>query len=350
MSWRAFVTGGAGFIGSALVLELLAEGWAVEVYDALAYAAAPGTVEAIRAAGAGLTKGDVRGRAAIRAAIEAAAPDTIFHLAAETHVDRSIDAADDFVTTNLLGTFEVLEAARARRDAGAAVTMVHVSTDEVFGSLSETDPPFSEATAYDPSSPYSASKAGSDHLARAWARTYGLDVRVSNCSNNYGPRQFPEKLIPLMILNAIENRTLPVYGDGSNRRDWLHVEDHARALRLIAERGRAGRTYCVGGGAERSNLDVVQSICDLVDAAEPKAGGAAGETDRRALIDFVKDRPGHDWRYAIDASRAAAELGWTPARNFEDGLAQTVAWYRANPSWWRPLRARYDGVRLGGPT
>ncbi|XBQ16888.1 MAG: dTDP-glucose 4,6-dehydratase [Oceanicaulis sp.] len=346
MTRRAFVTGGAGFIGSALVFELIKAGWTVTVYDALTYAAAPGTVEALMKAGARIVTGDVRNREALRAALNESKADTVFHLAAETHVDRSIDAADDFVTTNVNGTFEVLEAVRARRDALPAdradgLVLVHVSTDEVFGALGPDDAPFSETTPYDPSSPYSASKAGSDHLARAWARTYGLDVRVSNCSNNYGPRQFPEKLIPLMVLNAFDRKPLPVYGDGSNRRDWLHVADHARALRLIAETGAAGRTYCVGGGAERSNLEVVEAICDIADRLDP--GGAP----RRELIKFVTDRPGHDWRYAIDASRIGAELGWAPARDFEDGLAETVSWYRENADWWAPLRARYAGGRLG---
>lgn len=346
MSGRALVTGGAGFIGSALCFELLQAGWRVTVYDALTYAAAPGTVAALKGAGAQLIEGDVRNRASLRAGYEAVHPDAVFHLAAETHVDRSIDAADDFVTTNVSGTLEVLEALRAHRDgrpAGEAdaLRLIHISTDEVFGALDADDAPFCETTPYDPSSPYSASKAASDHLARAWARTYGLDVRVSNCSNNYGPRQFPEKLIPLMILNAIEGRPLPVYGDGSNRRDWLHVTDHARALMCIAETGMPGRTYCIGGGAERSNLEVVTAICAALDRRRPDGA----PHDR--LIQFVDDRPGHDWRYAVDSSRARAELGWAPACDFETGLAATIGWYLGNSSWWRPLAGRYGRERLG---
>jgi dTDP-glucose 4,6-dehydratase len=291
-------------------------------------------------------KGDIRDRAGLRAALELAAPEAVFHLAAETHVDRSIDAADAFVTTNVNGTMEVLEAVRARRDALPAdaagrLCMIHVSTDEVFGALGPDDPPFCEASPYDPSSPYSASKAASDHLARAWARTYGLDVRVSNCSNNYGPRQFPEKLIPLMILNALEGQALPVYGDGSNRRDWLHVDDHARALIAIAETGLAGRTYCIGGAAERSNLEVVRAICTALDRRRPD------QAPHDRLIRFVADRPGHDWRYAVDAGRASRELNWSPAGDFETGLGATVDWYLANQDWWRPLAERYGRERLG---
>ncbi|MEQ8403780.1 MAG: dTDP-glucose 4,6-dehydratase [Oceanicaulis sp.] len=344
MTRTALVTGGAGFIGSALCFELIEAGWTVTVFDALTYAAAPGTAAALKAAGVRLIEGDVRDRSAVRAAFDAVRPDAVFHLAAETHVDRSIDAADDFVTTNVNGTLAVLEALRARRDAdqdAPAAPLVHISTDEVFGALGPEDPPFNEATAYDPSSPYSASKAASDHLARAWARTYGLDVRVSNCSNNYGPRQFPEKLIPLMILNALEGRALPVYGDGSNRRDWLHVDDHARALRRIAEAGAPGRTYCIGGGAERSNLEVVRAICAVLDARRPQTA----PHDR--LIAFVDDRPGHDWRYAVDAARAQAELGWAPRRDFEAGLAETVDWYLEAGAWLAPLAGRYGRERLG---
>lgn len=346
MSERAFVTGGAGFIGSALCFELIKAGVAVTCFDALTYAAAPGTVEALKKAGISMVQGDIRDRTALREAVAAARPTALFHLAAETHVDRSIDSAEAFVTTNLNGTFNLLEAMRAYRDdlaPGLAdqLRLVHISTDEVFGALGASDAPFSETTPYDPSSPYSASKAGSDHLARAWSRTYGLDVRLSNCSNNYGPRQFPEKLIPLMILNAAEGRRLPVYGDGSNRRDWLHVEDHARALRLIATRGAAGRTYCVGGGGERSNLEVVELICARLDQLRPDGAPHA------RLIDFVTDRPGHDWRYAIDASRASGELGWAPREAFETGLSATVDWYLENSGWLAPLSERYGRERLG---
>jgi len=340
---KALVTGGAGFIGSALCFELAEAGWRVDVFDALTYAAARGTIDAVRSAPrCTLIEGDIRDRAALRRAMDASAPDVVFHLAAETHVDRSIDAADNFVSTNLAGTFEVLEAMRPLHRSGASgPVLVHVSTDEVFGSLGPDDDAFSETTPYDPSSPYSASKAGGDHLARAWARTYDLDVRISNCSNNYGPRQFPEKLIPLMTLNAMEGVALPVYGDGSNRRDWLHVEDHVRALRLIAEHGEAGETYCIGGGAEQSNLSVVHAICDYLDSIDPQAH------PRRDLITHVADRPGHDWRYAIDAAKARAKLSWRPSQDFETGLKATIDWYRANAAWWRPLRERYAGARMG---
>ncbi len=335
----ALVTGGAGFIGSALTLELLSNGWRVTVLDALTYAAAPGTVETIQAAGAQLIRADIRNRDAVRAAYEDARPDVVFHLAAESHVDRSIDNPGDFISTNVTGTFEMLEGARAA--SRSDLVFLHVSTDEVFGSLGADDAPFTEASAYDPSSPYSASKAASDHLARSWGRTHGMDVRISNCSNNYGPRQFPEKLIPLMVLNAIEGKALPVYGDGSNVRDWLHVGDHARALRLIAERGKAGETYCIGGNAERSNLQVVQAICDHLDTIVPQGA------PRRDLVEFVTDRPGHDWRYAINADKARRALGWQPEHAFEAGLSETITWYRDNGDWLAPLRQRYAGDRLG---
>ncbi|MEQ8433459.1 MAG: dTDP-glucose 4,6-dehydratase [Oceanicaulis sp.] len=346
MSRRAFVTGGAGFIGSALCLELVEAGVPVTCFDRLSYAAAPQTVSALTAAGVDFVKGDIRDRAALGDALNACRPDMVFHLAAETHVDRSIDAASVFVDTNVTGTLNVLESLRALRDAYGrdreqAPRLIHVSTDEVFGALSATDAPFTETTPYDPSSPYSASKAASDHLVRAWARTYGLDVCVSNCSNNYGPRQFPEKLIPLMILNAAEGKRLPIYGNGTNRRDWLHVEDHVRALHLIAARGASGRTYCIGGGAERSNLEVVETLCAILDERRPASA------PHSRLIDFVADRPGHDWRYAIDASRAGAELGWAPRENFEDGLAATLDWYLANPQWLAPLLKQYGRERLG---
>ena len=344
---RALVTGGSGFIGSALVLRLVEAGWAVLNYDALTYAAAPASLaEVENAANYRFMKADVRDGAALAEAFAAHAPDVVLHLAAESHVDRSITGAGDFIDTNIAGTFQLLEAARAWRDRLGAeradgFRLVHVSTDEVFGSLG-AEGCFDEATAYDPSSPYSASKAASDHLVRAWGRTYGLNVMISNCSNNYGPRQFPEKLIPLMILNALEGRPLPVYGDGSHVRDWLHVDDHARALTLIAERGEPGRTYCIGGRAERTNLQVVEAICAHVDAA------LGAGSDSRARIAHVTDRPGHDQRYAIDPSRIEAELGWRPSLSFEDGLARTVDWYLANGAWWRPIReGRYRGERLG---
>jgi len=349
MSKRVLVTGGAGFIGSALCLRLVDQGWTVTNLDALTYAAAPASLAALDGHDRyTLVKADIRDAEAVKAAFETARPDAVMHLAAESHVDRSITGAGIFVDTNVMGTFTLLEAARAWRDSlpadkAGAFRFLHVSTDEVFGSLG-AEGLFSETTAYDPSSPYSASKAASDHLARAWGRTYGLNILVSNCSNNYGPRQFPEKLIPLMILNALAGKDLPVYGDGSNVRDWLFVDDHARALIDIVERGRAGETYCIGGNAERTNLDVVQAICDIVDDRRP--GGVA----RRELIRFVTDRPGHDARYAIDSTKLQDELGWSPSLDFETGLAQTVDWYLDHEAWWRPIQ---DGVyrqeRLGLP-
>ncbi|MFL6734644.1 MAG: dTDP-glucose 4,6-dehydratase [Sphingomicrobium sp.] len=272
-------------------------------------------------------------------------PDRIMHLAAESHVDRSITGAADFIQTNVIGTFTLLEAARAHwsglaQEKKSAFRFLHVSTDEVYGSLGE-DGLFTEDTPYDPSSPYSASKASSDHIAKAWQRTYGLPVIVSNCSNNYGPYHFPEKLIPLTILNALAGERLPVYGKGENVRDWLYVEDHARALDLIAERGQVGETYNVGGRNERRNIDVVRRICSVLDELSPS------NRPREELIDFVADRPGHDARYAIDATKLEIELGWRAVENFDSGIEKTVRWYIDNDWWWRPLRERYAGERLG---
>ena len=342
---RALITGGTGFIGSALVRRLVAEGWEVVNLDALTYAAAPASLADIaEAPNYTFVQADIRDADAVSAAFERFDPDVVMHLAAESHVDRSVTGPGDFISTNVNGTFNVLQAARAHRDGKKPeLRMLHVSTDEVFGSLGD-EGRFDEETPYDPSSPYSASKAASDHLVRAWGRTYGLDVRVSNCSNNYGPRQFPEKLIPLMILAALEERPLPIYGDGTNVRDWLHVDDHARALQMIVEQGEAGRTYCIGGDAERTNLQVVEAICMALDHRRPRQGG------HRALIKFVDDRPGHDHRYAIDARRVSKELGWAPSVGFEEGLARTVDWYLDNEAWWRPIReGRYRGERLGLP-
>lgn len=340
---RALVTGGAGFIGSALVQELIREGWCVTVLDSLTYAAAPGTVALLKQLkDCRVIKGDIRDRWSVRDAFKNTKPDVVFHAAAETHVDRSINSAEDFISTNIIGTFELLEATRDWRDANPAHTIkfIQVSTDEVFGDLHDKGQ-FDEASPYSPSSPYSATKAGSDHLVRAWARTYGLDVRISNCSNNYGPRQFPEKLIPLMLLNALEGKTLPVYGDGEQVRDWLHVSDHVRALRLIAEIGVAGQTYCVGGNAELTNLSVVKLLCDILDKRVPKP------KSYHEQIVFVTDRPGHDRRYAINSSRIRAELGWHPEKTFRDGLEQTLDWYLSHEDWWRPLVQRYNRDRLG---
>ncbi len=344
---RIIVTGGAGFIGSALVRYLvLDKGYDVLTVDALTYAGCEASLRAVEGkANHRFLKADICDRAAMDAAITGFRPDRIMHLAAESHVDRSITGAADFIQTNVVGTFTLLEAARAywnRLDAAAkaAFRFLHVSTDEVYGSLGD-EGLFTETTPYDPSSPYSASKAASDHLAKAWERTYGLPVVVSNCSNNYGPYHFPEKLIPLTILNALSGRPLPVYGKGENVRDWLYVDDHARALDLIAERGRVGETYNVGGRNERRNIDVVRRICAVLDEMVP------GNAPREALIEHVTDRPGHDARYAIDATRLEQELGWRAQEDFDSGIEKTVRWYLDNEWWWRPLRDRYDGERLG---
>ena len=344
---RVIVTGGAGFIGSAVVRYLVLEkGYEVLNVDKLTYA---GTETSLKATGNRTNyrflKADIGDRAAITEAISSFHPDRIMHLAAESHVDRSITGAKDFIDTNVLGTFNMLECARqywmtlddAKRDA---FRFLHVSTDEVYGSLSDGGL-FTEETPYDPSSPYSASKAASDHLAKAWVRTYGLPVVVSNCSNNYGPYHFPEKLIPLMILNAMDGKPLPVYGNGANIRDWLYVEDHARALDTIAERGRVGETYNVGGRNERRNIDVVNRICELMDQLRPR------DTSHSRLITYVADRPGHDARYAIDATKLETELGWRAQENFDSGIEKTVRWYLENEWWWQPLRKDYGGDRLG---
>jgi dTDP-glucose 4,6-dehydratase len=344
---RVIVTGGAGFIGSALVRHLvLDKSYDVLTIDALTYAGCEASLKAVEGyANHRFLKANICDRAAMDAAIAGFRPDRIMHLAAESHVDRSITGAVDFIQTNVVGTFTLLEAARHYwhdLDAGAkaAFRFLHVSTDEVYGSLGD-EGLFTETTPYDPSSPYSASKAASDHLAKAWERTYGLPVVVSNCSNNYGPYHFPEKLIPLTILNALEGRRLPVYGKGENVRDWLYVDDHARALDLIAEKGRVGETYNVGGRNERRNIDVVRRICAVLDELVPAEGL------REDLIEHVTDRPGHDARYAIDATRLEDELGWRAQETFETGIAKTVRWYLDNEWWWRPLRERYDGERLG---
>ncbi len=344
---RVIVTGGAGFIGSALVRHLVLEKcYNVLTVDALTYAGCEASLRGVDGkANHRFLKANICDRAAMDAAIAEFAPDRIMHLAAESHVDRSITGAADFVQTNVVGTFTLLEAARnywsqLQGAAKSGFRFLHVSTDEVFGSLGD-EGLFTETTPYDPSSPYSASKAASDHLAKAWERTYGLPVVVSNCSNNYGPYHFPEKLIPLTILNALAGRSLPVYGKGENVRDWLFVDDHARALDLIAERGQVGETYNVGGRNERRNIDVVQRICSVLDELVPI------DTPRESLIEFVTDRPGHDARYAIDATRLETELGWRAQETFDTGIAKTVRWYLENEWWWEPLRGRYHGERLG---
>jgi dTDP-glucose 4,6-dehydratase len=344
---RVLVTGGAGFIGSALVRHLVLEKqYSVLNIDALTYAGYLPSLKPVEGrANYQFLHANICDGRAMREAIAAFRPDRIMHLAAESHVDRSITGAAEFIQTNVVGTFTLLEAAREywsnlERQAKDGFRFLHVSTDEVYGSLGD-DGLFTEETPYDPSSPYSASKASSDHLAKAWQRTYGLPVVVSNCSNNYGPYHFPEKLIPLTILNALAGERLPVYGQGENVRDWLYVEDHARALDIIAERGRVGETYNVGGRNERRNIDVVRRICAVLDQISP------ANRPREELIEFVTDRPGHDARYAIDATKLENELGWRAEETFDSGIEKTVQWYLANEWWWRPLRERYAGQRLG---
>lgn len=345
---KLFVTGGAGFIGSAVVRLAVERGHQVVNLDALTYAANLANVAPVADSPLyAFQQADIRDRAALDAAFATHQPDIVLHLAAESHVDRSIDGPADFIDTNITGTFNMLEAARKYWQAVGrpdGFRFHHVSTDEVFGSL-PADPTvqFTEATAYDPRSPYSASKAASDHLVRAWFETYGLPVVLSNCSNNYGPYHFPEKLIPVVILNALAGRALPIYGDGSNIRDWLYVEDHADALLLVATKGALGRSYNIGGENERTNLQLVQTICAILDRLRPRDTGAY--TD---LITFVTDRPGHDARYAIDPTRIRAELGWRPSVTVEEGLERTVRWYLENEAWWRPLLGRQGvGQRLG---
>jgi dTDP-glucose 4,6-dehydratase len=334
-----FVTGGAGFIGSALVRRLIADSDGVVVtLDRLTYAGnldslAPAASERHR-----FVRVDVCDGEAVRALLAQWQPGAILHLAAESHVDRSITGPAEFVRTNVLGTYTLLEEAlrywtTLPVPARDTFRFLHVSTDEVFGSLGP-DGLFHEDTPYHPSSPYSATKAASDHLVRAWQRTYGLPTLTTNCSNNYGPYQFPEKLIPLTILNALEGKPLPVYARGEHVRDWLYVEDHIDALRAVLRRGRVGETYCIGGGSERRNIDVVRAICRMIDELLPMAGGA-----REQLITFVPDRPGHDLRYAMDAGKIGRELGWRPAHTFEAGLRETVRWYLANRAWWERVRS-----------
>jgi dTDP-glucose 4,6-dehydratase len=341
------VTGGAGFIGSNLVRHLLASDATCRItnFDALTYAGNLGNLSGISERYAQryrFIKGDITDATAVERTMREHDIDTVIHLAAESHVDRSLDGPMAFIHTNIVGTATLLAAARAAWGKREDVRFHHVSTDEVFGSLGESGL-FHEATAYDPSSPYSASKAGSDHLVRAWHRSYGLPVTITNCSNNYGPYHFPEKLIPLMITNALAGKALPVYGDGRNVRDWLYVEDHCRALELVVRRGRSGETYNVGGNNECANLEIVQLICDLLDAATP-----AGAGSYRRLITFVADRPGHDRRYAIDASKITRELGWQPRETFQSGLRRTVDWYLGNQAWVDEIRSgRYQGQRLG---
>lgn len=339
---KILVTGGCGFIGSAVVRHALEEGHQVINVDKLTYAANPANLPgAEQNPDYAFAEVDICDREAVDAVFQAHKPDLVMHLAAESHVDRSIDGPGDFIRTNLIGTFTMLEAARAYRAGGAEIRFHHISTDEVFGSLGD-EGKFVETTPYDPRSPYSASKAGSDHLVRAWGETYGLPVVVTNCSNNYGPYHFPEKLIPLMILNALAGKPLPVYGKGENVRDWLYVEDHAKALLLVATKGRIGDTYNIGGDAEAQNIDIVRRICAILDELRPAA------EPHENLITYVTDRPGHDFRYAIDATKIQTELGWRPSVNLEEGLRQTVEWYLENEAWWQDILARTDAQKRRG--
>ena len=342
---KLLVTGGAGFIGSAVVRLAVARGHQVVNLDALTYAACLENVASV--AGSGLYRfehADIRDRSALDRIFFEHSPDAVMHLAAESHVDRSIDGPGEFILTNINGTYTLLEAARAywqRQGKPQGFRFHHISTDEVFGSLGPTGK-FTEDTPYDPRSPYSASKAASDHLVRAWHETYGLPVVLTNCSNNYGPFHFPEKLIPVVILNALQGMPIPVYGAGLNVRDWLYVEDHADALLLVLEKGQLGRSYNIGGENERRNIDLVRSICAILDRKRPKPGSYADQ------ITYVTDRPGHDARYAIDPSRIRDELGWRPSVTVEQGLERTVQWYLDNEAWWQPLQARAGvGARLG---
>ncbi|MEM5467634.1 dTDP-glucose 4,6-dehydratase [Celeribacter marinus] len=345
---KLLVTGGAGFIGSAVVRQAIGRGHQVVNVDALTYAACLDNVASVADNPLyAFEHVDIRDRAALDRVFNGHAPDAVMHLAAESHVDRSIDGPSDFVETNITGTFHLLEAARSywtKTGKPEGFRFHHISTDEVFGSLPR-DPQqlFTEDTPYDPRSPYSASKAASDHLVRAWHETYGLPVVVTNCSNNYGPFHFPEKLIPVVILNALAGKPLPIYGDGSNIRDWLYVEDHADALLLVLERGVVGRSYNVGGENERTNLELVETLCAILDQKRPKATGTYADQ-----ITFVSDRPGHDARYAIDPTRLRDELGWRPSVTVDEGLEKTVQWYLDHEPWWRALQERAGvGARLG---
>ncbi len=356
MGHRIVVTGGAGFIGSNLVSYLLNEAEAdlgisidrVITLDKLTYAGNRENLAELKSEPRHrLVEGDICDATLVRNLFEEEDIDLVMHLAAESHVDRSIDSSAEFMRTNLIGTHTLLEAFQASVGAkgqASGCRFLHVSTDEVYGSLSETDPAFSESTPYAPNSPYSASKAGSDHLARAWFHTYGLPVITTNCSNNYGPHQFPEKLLPLMIQKLRKGQSLPVYGDGSNIRDWLYVKDHCVALALAAFRGRPGEVYNIGGNCEKRNLDVVHALIETVSRLDPNLNSVSPEE----VIEFVTDRPGHDWRYAIDSSKIQKELGWNSRETFESGLEKTVSWYLANSSWIEHIEdGSYRGERLG---
>jgi len=357
---KFLVTGGAGFIGSAVVRHIIKDtGHSVINIDKLTYA---GNLDSLSEVSKGdryfFERADICDAETIRNIFIQYKPDIIMHLAAESHVDRSIDGPMDFINTNIIGTYTLLEESRRYYNnlpdnKKEIFKFHHISTDEVYGDLGNTNDLFTENTPYDPSSPYSASKASSDHLVRAWNRTYGLPIIITNCSNNYGPYHFPEKLIPLMILNALEGRSLPVYGKGEQIRDWLYVEDHARALLLVATRGKIGETYNIGGNNEKKNIEVVEKICELLDELYPIKNNSKLITHNssfesyKELITFVTDRPGHDMRYAIDASKIQQELGWQPEETFDTGLKKTIQWYLDNKWWWEPLRKKYDRSRLG---
>jgi dTDP-glucose 4,6-dehydratase len=345
---KILVTGGAGFIGSAVVRQAVAAGHHVVNVDALTYAACIENVTSVSDSPLyTFEQADIRDRAALDAVFAAHKPDVIMHLAAESHVDRSIDGPGDFIETNITGTYNMLEAARrywVAQGKPETFRFHHISTDEVFGSLpADPEAMFTEETSYDPRSPYSASKASSDHLVRAWHETYGLPVVMTNCSNNYGPFHFPEKLVPVVILSALAGKDLPIYGAGDNIRDWLYVEDHADALLLVVQKGVVGRSYNIGGENERTNLQLVRTICAILDRKKPKDSGSYAD-----LITYVGDRPGHDARYAIDPKRIRTELNWKPSVTVEEGLEKTVDWYLENEAWWRPLQERPGvGERLG---
>ncbi len=343
---KLLVTGGAGFIGSAVVRLAVARGHCVINLDALTYASCLDNVASVADnPNYFFLEADICDRTALDEAFSAHKPSAVMHLAAESHVDRSIDAPSTFIDTNIVGTYNLLEAARSYWNAEGrpdTFRFHHISTDEVFGSLGQASQ-FTESSPYDPRSPYSASKAASDHLVRAWAETYKLPVLLTNCSNNYGPYHFPEKLIPVVILSALAGRPIPIYGDGSNVRDWLFVEDHADALLLVLEEGKVGRSYNIGGENERTNLELVKALCGILDELKPKETGSYADQ-----ITFVTDRPGHDERYAIDPTRISSELGWRPSVTVEEGLRKTVIWYLENESWWRALQKRTGvGERLG---
>ena len=344
---KILITGGAGFIGSAVVRRAIAQGHEVVNLDVLAYSANLDNVASVaQSPGYAFEEADICDTARMAEIFARHRPDAVMHLAAESHNDRAIDGPLDFVRTNVTGTAVLLEAARAywnglEPEAKTAFRFHHVSTDEVFGALGE-DGAFTEETPYDPTSPYSASKAGADHLGRAWGRTYGLPVVITNCANNYGPFQFPEKLIPTVVVRAMEGKTIPVYGDGRQVRDWLHVDDHAEALLLVLQKGRLGETYCIGGDSTHRNLEVIQMLCAELDRLAP------ANTPHADKITFVADRPGHDFRYSIDAAKLKAELGWEPATPLSEGLAQTVAWYVENRDWWQAIRDKgFHSERLG---